>query len=285
MMQLIDSGYKSALAFSKSHYENFPVISFLLPKDLKKHIAVIYQFARQADDIADEGDEKPEERLIKLNDYENSFNAALKGDTDDAFWLALQNTISEKKLTSHYFTDLLKAFKQDAVKCRYDNYKDLLAYCSYSANPVGRLVLELNGICGEKIFEYSDAICTALQLTNFCQDVSLDFRKGRIYFPQSELKKFNVSEKDFELKKNTHNFKSLIKYQVIRNKEFFLEGYKLLSHLPNMLKYEILWTIFGGEKILEKIIKIDYNVLNIRPVLSKFDYFQLALKAIFKRNV
>lgn len=280
----IQQGYLNALTFAKGHYENFPVVSFFTPGELKNHIAVVYQFARQADDIADEGSASRAERLNQLNAYEYRFNQAFIKEDDDPFWAALINTINDLKLSKDNFLHLLKAFRMDVSKTRYNSFHELQIYCSYSANPVGRIILELHGIWGEKIFTYSDSICTALQLTNFIQDVSIDFEKGRIYIPLDEVKRFSVSEKNFELKENNSNFKSLIKYQVLRNKELFTEGYKLLQHLPSRLKFQIFWTILGGERILEKIVQIDYNVLNIRPKLSKLDVFSLIVKTFTKKK-
>lgn len=280
----IEKGYLSALAFTKSHYENFPVVSFFIPREIRNHVAIVYQFARQADDIADEGSCSRAERLNQLNAYEDRFNRAFIKDDDDPFWAALVNTINIMKLTKENFFNLLKAFRMDVSKTRYADFAELLFYCQHSANPVGRIILELHGIWGEKILSYSDSICTALQLTNFIQDVSVDYEKRRIYLPSEDMSRFNVSEEDFELKKNSSNFKALIKYQVLRNKELFVEGYKLLGYLPSRLKLQIFWTIMGGERILEKIILIDYNVLNIRPKLNKLDVVNLIAKTIFKKK-
>lgn len=282
--QTIEKGYISALNFTKSHYENFPVVSFLIPGELKKHIAVVYQFARQADDIADEGSTSRAERLNQLNAYEHRFLQAFLKPDEDPFWAALINTITTMKLSNQNFLNLLKAFRIDVSKTRYADFDDLLNYCRNSANPVGRIILELHGIWGENIFSYSDSICTALQLTNFVQDISLDYLKGRIYIPLNEIERFGVTQEHFEIKQNNSNFKALIKYQILRNKELFVEGYKLLGHLPSRLKMQIFWTIMGGERILEKIIEIDYNVLNIRPKLNKFDVINLIARTLFKRK-
>jgi len=279
----VDSAYISALSFAKAHYENFPVISFLIPKKLQKHIAVIYWFARTADDFADEGELNPEERLKRLNDFEEKLTSTLNGNPKNEFIAGLVNTIKDKNLTPHLFYDLLKAFKQDVLKKRYKDFNEVLEYCRHSANPIGRLILELFNIRNEEVFQYSDKICTALQLTNFYQDTIIDYKKGRIYLPEEEMQKFGVSKKSFELKENNLNLKSLIKFNVERTQVLFEEGKSLLGHLNGRFKYEIKWTISSGETILKKIKENDYDVLNIRPELSKKDFIRLFLKSIFSR--
>ena len=276
-----DKAYAEALNFAQSHYENFPVISFFVPKDLRKHIAIIYWFARTADDFADEGKFSESERTEKLNQFEDRLNETLKGNYTDGFDFALHKTITEKKLSPNHFYALISAFKQDVFKKRYLNYKEVLDYCSRSANPVGRIILELYGIINDEANSYSDKICTGLQIANFYQDVKIDFAKNRIYIPQNEMEKFGVYEKQFELKQNNLKFKKLMRFQIERNKKLFSDGKPLLHYLQGKLKFQISWTILGGEKILEEIEKIDYDVLSIRPKLNKIDYFSLMLKSFF----
>jgi squalene synthase HpnC len=253
-----------------------------IPQNLRKHIAVVYQFARQADDIADEGNESVERRVKNLELYENTFSKSLKGKFQNDFWLALYNTIHEYNLTPKYFYDLLSAFKQDISKTRYHSFDEVLNYCERSANPVGRIVLELFNIRDEESSQYSDAICTALQLTNFYQDVSIDIKKDRIYIPINEMNKFGVKLNQFELKQNNTNFEQLLKFQVDRTKDYFSIGRNLFLRLPGKLEKQIKATVLGGEKILEKIEKINFNVLIHRPKLSKIDYMNILLKALIK---
>ncbi|MDH7604578.1 MAG: squalene synthase HpnC [Melioribacter sp.] len=276
----LKKAYDDAVKFTKSHYENFPVVSFFLPNKLKKHIAVIYQFARQADDIADEGNYPIDFRLMLLENYKNTLISTLKGIYEDDFWMALGNTINSMKLTPEYFFNLLSAFEQDVTVTRYKTFDDLLNYCERSANPVGRLILELFDIRDEKVMDYSDAVCTALQLTNFYQDISIDYKKNRIYLPLNEMKKFGVSENIFELKKNNANFKQLLKFHIEKTKELFNKGKNILNYLPGILRLQIKLTILGGEKILEKIEELDYDTLNYRPILSKKDLVNLFFRAI-----
>jgi squalene synthase HpnC len=271
----IESAYEDAIAFTKNHYENFPVLSFLVPKHLRKHVAIVYQFARKADDIADEGELTNAERLTQLNEFELQLQRAEHGIFNNQFWSALHNTILEKELEINNFSNLLLAFKQDITKQRYSNFDELLNYCDNSANPVGRIILELNSITDEKAKLYSDKICTALQITNFLQDVGIDYLKGRIYLPLDELKEFGVQENIFLLKENNSNFIKLMKYQVERVETLFDEGEKLLSLLPFRLRQQIKWTINGGRGILKKIVELEYDVLNSRPIFSKIDLVKI----------
>jgi squalene synthase HpnC len=274
--------YYQAVQFAKKHYENFPVVSLLVPKTLRNHIAIIYWFARTADDIADEGNLTDHERIKQLNLFEENFLNLKNGICKTPFDYALYLTIEEKKLTTDLFLNLIKAFKQDVIKKRYTTYDDLLEYCKNSANPVGRLILELCGIRNDEALFFSDKICTALQLTNFYQDLQIDYSKGRIYLPQDEMEKFGVSEKLFELKENNLNFKRLLKYNLERTASLFNEGKKLFGFLGGFLKYEIKWTVLGGETILGKIKNIEYDVLNNRPTLSKTDMMMLFVKTFLK---
>ncbi|MCF8412468.1 MAG: squalene synthase HpnC [Melioribacteraceae bacterium] len=276
-----EQAYRQATKIAKSHYENFPVVSIFVPKELRKHVAVIYMFAREADDLADEGNESAEIKLKKLDLYASKLSESLKGDAVNPFWKALNFTVIDKKLSPQYLFDLLDAFKQDLVKTRYTDSEELYDYCKRSANPVGRLILELYNIRDENLNRLSDKICTALQITNFIQDVSIDLAKGRIYIPNENQTKFGVSEADFQLKKSGENFKMLIQSETESLLMLFDEGKELIDYLPFPLNKQIKWTINGGEKILKKIREIDYDVLNYRPKLTKWEYFTIGLKALF----
>jgi squalene synthase HpnC len=274
----LNAGYKEAISFTKNHYENFPVLSFFIPKKLRKHIAVVYMYARQADDIADEDNLSVEERINLLENYEADFTKALAAEFETEFWMALANTVVEFQLTPENFFNLLIAFKQDLTVKRYKNFDALLSYCSYSANPVGRIILELYNVSNEEAKNYSDKICTALQITNFLQDVAVDILKDRIYIPLDEMEKFDVEENRFLLKQINGNFKNLMKMQIDRTIKLFEEGEKLLSMLPYRLRKQINWTINGGKGILKKIEANDYDVFNNRPKFSKLDLLKLAVK-------
>lgn len=266
---------------AKNHYENFPVGSFLIPKNYRKDVAIVYWFARTADDLADEGNAAPEKRLDELNKFENEYQKSLRGKSDNLYFIQLAKTITEKKLSITHFTDLLSAFKQDVVKKSYNNFDEVLDYCQRSANPVGRILLELFKVDNDAARNCSDRVCTALQLTNFYQDTVLDIGKGRNYYPQDEMETFGVIKKMFELKENNPNIKALLKHNVDRAQVLFDEGKNLLKYLNGRFKVEIKWTIAGGEKILDKIRKNDYDVFSIRPKLNKIDFIGLLIKNIF----
>ncbi len=281
-MSDIEAAYKESLQFAKNHYENFPVVSLLIKKDLRKYIAVIYRFARTADDMADEGNFTPEKRMDMLNAFEEKLSSAIKGNFTTGFEEALFHTINHKNLSPEHFFNLLTAFKQDVCKKCYENFDDLLNYCRYSANPVGRLVLELHGIRNDQAFSLSDKICTALQLTNFYQDTLIDYEKGRIYYPSDEMEKFGVDKKIFDLKENNLNFSKLLKFNIDRTRRLFKEGKELTAYLNGRLKYEIKWTILGGAAVLRKIENNNYNVFQERPSLSKIDFALIFMESLGK---
>ncbi|HEX7357314.1 MAG TPA: squalene synthase HpnC, partial [Ignavibacteriaceae bacterium] len=244
-------------------------------------IAVIYWFARSADDIADEGNIDPENRLAMLDEFESDFEKALNFSGENSNLKFLAQTIIKHNLDPKNFTDLISAFKQDVTKKSYSTFSEILDYCSRSANPVGRILLALFKITDEQAKIYSDKVCTALQLTNFYQDTNIDFEKGRNYYPQDEISMFKITQNMFELKENNPNIKALVKHNIERTQLLFDEGKKLLNYLNGRFKIEIKWTIAGGEKILEKIRKNDYDVFSARPKLSKLDFVFLLVKNIF----
>ena len=266
---------------AKDHYENFPVASFLIPKKFRKDVAIVYWFARSADDLADEGNKSPEKRLNELNNFENEFLKSLKGESINFYFNRLAKTINDKKLSIENLLDLLSAFKQDVVKKEYQNFDEVLDYCKRSANTVGRILLELFNVKEKEALIYSDKICSALQLTNFYQDTVIDIEMGRNYYPQNEMQLLNVTKKMFELKENNPNIKTLLKHNVERTQALYDEGKNLLKYLRGRFKIEIKWTIAGGEKVLDKIRKNDYDVFAQRPKLDKMDFISLFIKSIF----
>lgn len=266
---------------AKYHYENFPVSSFLIPFNYRKDIAIVYWFARTADDLADEGNISDQKRLDALNEFENEFNKSLVDKSQNAEFKILSQTIKSKNLNPELFNDLLSAFQQDVIKKRYNTFDEVLDYCKRSANPVGRILLEIFNIKDKTAVINSDKICTALQLTNFYQDTKLDFEKGRIYYSLDEMEKFKVTEKMFALGENNLNIKALVNHNVERAQNLFDEGKDLLKYLSGRFKYEIKWTIAGGEKILDKVRKNNFDVFSSRPKLSKVDFLTLLAKSIF----
>ncbi len=205
----------------------------------------------------------------------------MENESENVNFNLLSTIIKKNNLSSNYFIDLISAFKQDVTKFRYKNFAEVADYCKRSANPVGRVLLEIFKIRDDNAVKCSDKICTALQLTNFYQDTGIDYKKGRIYYPQDEMELFFVSEKMFELKENNPNIKALVKYNIDRTQQLFNEGRDIINYLSGRFKYEIKWTISGGEKILSKIVKKDFNVFRYRPVSNKFDYFNLLIKSLF----
>ncbi|QSR88354.1 squalene synthase HpnC [Methylacidiphilum caldifontis] len=271
-----------------SHYENFPV-GLLVGKDLAPHVHAIYAFSRIADDYADEGyllkgneienEQKRKERLDKLNRWQSHL-LDTKCNHKNPVFLALHDTIQKFDLPIKLFTDLLDAFRQDVLKNRYENFEEVLDYCKKSANPIGRLVLYLHHQTAEFQFFCSDCICTALQLANFWQDISIDLGKNRIYLPRQEMEQFKVSEADLFKRNFNSNFKELLSFQVQRTSNLFEKGKALINTLPFPLKLEIALTWHGGKRILDKIEKVGYNTLKFRPKLHYTDFFLLLIKAL-----
>ena len=258
------------------HYENFPVASLLLPASLRGPVEIIYRFARSADDFADEGDDPPELRLQKLNDY----RAQLAAPATPLF-RDVEKIIREHGLPVQLFEDLLDAFSQDVTQKRYQNYSQVLDYCRRSANPVGRLLLHLFKRTSDSDLRQSDAICSALQLINHWQDVDIDYTKdNRVYLPQDDMARFGVSERHLEEKICDSAWQALMKFQVDRARALMLSGANLGKTLTGRVGLEIRATVQGGLRILEKIEQAGYDVFRRRPVLKPLDWPLLLLKAV-----
>lgn len=277
--------YAELIKFAGEHYENFPVVSVMVKKELRRHIAAVYWFARSADDIADEGSYDTEVRLQRLQAFENEFLKAMEGNYSNEYWPALHNTIIERQLSVELFLDLLKAFKQDTVKTRYSDFDELLGYCRNSANPVGRLILQLYNYRDEKLYEYSDNICSALQITNFLQDISVDYKKNRIYIPIKDIECCGLNEQEFlsitASGSINEDLRRLIELYVKKTEKMFDYGSRLTHSLNGLLRIEIRWTVNGGMAILKKIEKLNYDTVSKRPVLSKGDLMRLMLRSLF----
>ena len=263
------------------HYENFPVASLLVPPRLRKPIEVIYRFARSADDIADEGEATPEERLAGLAAYQAELDCIAAGAAPQMpLFTALAEVIAAHALPIQLFRDLLDAFAQDVVKKRYADYPELLDYCRRSANPVGRLVLHLFGRTEPMHLEQSDCICSALQLINFWQDVAIDWQKERVYIPQTDLPRFHVGENDIAASRWSANWAALMDFEIDRARELMLRGAPLVHALPGRLGWEIRLTVQGGLRILERLRQVRGNVFNHRPKLGKWDWLVLAGRSL-----
>ena len=261
---------------SVGHYENFPVASLLLPAALRAPVEVIYRFARSADDFADEGSDPAETRLRKLQRYREQLDAPA-----DPLFQQIRKIVGEHDLPIQLFRDLLDAFAQDVTKKRYADYAEVLDYCRRSANPVGRLLLHLFKRTTESNLRQSDAICSALQLINFWQDVEIDYAKdGRVYLPQDDMVRFGVSENHLKLKTADDAWRRLMAFQVGRAKNLMLEGAPLGRALPGRIGLEIRATVQGGLRILDKLEAAGYDVFRRRPVLRAFDWPLLLLRAV-----
>ncbi len=269
---------------AESHYENFPVGSLLIPKPLRKHVYSIYAFARTADDFADEGYDDTQltevSRLASLDDWQQKLERCFAGEADHPVFIALAATVKELDLPIKLFSDLLSAFKQDVTKRRYANFEETLDYCTRSANPVGRLILLLFGYREERMFQLSDQICTALQLTNFWQDVSVDIRKDRVYLPQDDMQRFGVTVDDLRDTRFSPQFAELMKFQIDRTWELFHRGRELPELVSGRLKYELRLTWFGGARILELIEQLGYDTLGQRPKISSLDKLRLFARTL-----
>lgn len=263
------------------HYENFPVASLLVPPRLRRPIEVIYHFARSADDLADEGDAMPEQRLADLAAYQAELDRIEQCESPQTpLFVQLAEVIRQHALPLQLFRDLLDAFAQDVVKKRYADYPELLDYCRRSANPVGRLVLHLFGRTEPEHLEQSDCICTALQLINFWQDVAVDWQKDRVYIPQTDFPHFKISESDIAAGRWSADWAALMDFQIDRTSALMRRGAPLVHALPGRLGWEIRLTVQGGLRILERIRQVRGDVFNRRPKLCKFDWLVLASRSV-----
>ncbi|MBI3550227.1 MAG: squalene synthase HpnC [Elusimicrobia bacterium] len=275
----VQAAFRFCQDLAQRHYENFPVASRLLPRHSRKHVAVLYAFARIADDFSDEI-EYEGVRRERLEDWRRQLHAVGKEPPRHPVFFAMEATLKELDLPKEPFDDLLSAFLQDTEKKRYATFDEVLDYCRRSANPVGRIVLMIHGYRDEVRFKESDAICTALQLANFWQDVAVDLKKDRIYIPEEDFKEFNYTEADLRMGVVNERFRNLMKHEWKRTRALFEDGKPLWKRLRWPLSYEIRLTWAGGNEILRKVQRIGFDTLHTRPVLTKLDWAGLALKAL-----
>lgn len=262
------------------HYENFPVASLLLPKHLRKAVTDIYRFARGADDIADEGNASPPERLAALQEYREAILAISFGQRPPEPFQALAQTIAEHALPAAPFLDLLSAFEQDIQKTRYTDFSTLLDYCRRSADPVGTLMLHLYRTTDEISLSQSASICSSLQLINFLQDVAIDWKKNRIYLPQEDLNRFGVTEEDIAHANTNSAWCQLMQFQVDRARALLNSGLPLGRTLPGRIGLELRLIIQGGLRVLEKIESVHFDVFRHRPTLKPHDWALMFWRAL-----
>ena len=286
MQNIIDleTAYEKCQKLADEHYENFPVAK-MVPKAIRKHVAAVYAFARTADDIADEEHDSIAAddpiRVENLRKFESQLDLPFEELDSKWAWIfiAVADTIEKFSIPKQLFKDLISAFAQDVVKKRYTDFPELLDYCRRSANPVGRLVLLLHNINDDTLFKYSDDICSALQLANFWQDMSVDRYKNRIYIPQSDWN--GADENELFAPQASDKVKKILQFECDRTEEMFKSGERLVKHLPFPLSLEIKLTLAGGRSILKKIKSQDYDTLSKRPKLNTLDKIKLLLSAIF----
>ena len=271
----------AAIRVSVGHYENFPVASRLVPAALRPAVVAIYRFARAADDIADEGDAPDVERIAALASYDAALEAIARGETpQEPPFFALAHAIRKHGLPIPLFHALISAFRQDVTTKRYATYPDVLDYCARSANPVGRLLLALYRRAGDDNLRMSDAICTGLQLTNFWQDVAVDWKKDRVYLPQEDLDRFGVAHAQIADGRMDDNMRALMRFQTARTRALLESGQPLTRALPWRLGLELSAVIAGGLRILSRIDAAEGDVFLHRPVLRKRDWAVVAYRAV-----
>jgi hydroxysqualene synthase len=298
----LDAAYASCALDARSHYENFPVASLLVPARMRRHVAALYAFARTADDFADEGVRTAAERQHLLDGWGARLEAAAAAPSGEAtpgpapvagepanaaeIFLALGATIREKRLPVQLFRDLLSAFGQDVSVTRYPSWDQLLDYSRRSANPVGRLVLRIAGYDDPRLDGWSDAICSALQLTNFWQDLRIDFERGRIYLPAEAMASHGAEERDLATGRLTQAWRSAVAAAVARTRSLFLTGRPLCGAIGGRLRHELRATWLGGMRVLARIEHADFDVWALRPRLGAADLPWLAWKlATWPRDV
>jgi squalene synthase HpnC len=264
---------------AESHYENFHVASWFLPKALRPHFHAIYAYCRVSDDLGDEvGDRSAALALLDL--WGRELDACYEGRARHPVFVALGETIRACSIPKEPFADLLVAFRQDQTVTRFATMQDVLAYCRYSANPVGRLVLYACGEVSEENLRLSDATCSALQLANFWQDVKVDFAKDRVYLPQDDMRRFGVSDETIAQGIATAAFRSLLRYEVDFARGLFQEGLALIGRVNRDLALDLDLFSRGGLEILRAIERQDYDVLSARPAIGRRAKMGLALRAV-----
>jgi squalene synthase HpnC len=265
-----------------SHYENFSVASWFLPKRLRQHFFNVYAYCRIADDLGDEvGD--PEASLALFDEWELELDRCYDGAPLHPVFVALAETVREFAIPKHEFSDLLTAFRQDQTVTRYETFQDFLGYCRNSANPVGHLVLYLGGYQDAERQKLSDFTCTGLQLTNSWQDVAQDFGKGRVYLPQEDLRRFGVGEAVIAGGQATPEFRELMRFQVGRAREWFRQGLPLVGQVRREVARDVELFTRGGMEILDAIEASGYDVLSRRPTISKSRKLALVARAAWSR--
>ena len=275
----VRAAYAECGRMARAHYENFPVASWLLPAAMRPHVAALYAFARTADDFADEGHRPAAERLRLIDDWERRLHACVETDNHDPadqIFLAVGKTIRTCNLPVKLFEDLLSAFRQDITTHRYQTWDDVLDYCRRSANPVGRLVLRIAGYDDARLDRSSDALCTALQLTNFWQDLAVDWRRGRLYVPLAERDAAGAADADLDAARMTPEWQAALTSAAARTRELFERGRAVCDGVDGRLRYELRLTWLGAVRVLDRLEACGFDVFHRRPSLGPADAPRLA---------
>ncbi len=287
----LEQAYAYCQRLAESHYENFPVASRLMPARLRPHVAAIYAFARTADDFADEPGRAPAERLRLLDEWGRRLDGVpvkeCPPDTErlpDMIFGALADTRARFDLPVGLFHDLLSAFKQDVVTTRYASWSDVLDYCRRSANPVGRLVLRLSGYRDAELDRASDAVCTALQLTNFWQDLAIDWPRGRLYVPEEVWRAAGADPAALDLGRMTSQWTAAMRACGHYTRRLFADGRPVCDGVRGRLRYELRATWLGGSRILDRLEAVDFDVFTSRPSLHTSDAIVIAFGAALWRR-
>ena len=271
----VAGAYEFCARLAKSHYENFTIASWLMPREMRPHMYAIYAYARMADDFADEHHD-----LAMLDDWERQLDQAYEGVPRHPVFIALADTVRRFDIPREPFKNLLVAFRSDVKFKGFDTLDDLLGYSRNSANPVGRLVLYLFGHRDAERQHLSDLVCSGLQLANFWQDVAIDLEKGRIYLPRRDMEKFGVSAAELEAHASSKNFVELMRHEVAIARAMLIEGGELYRQVDKRLRRDILMFAGGGLAILHAIERVGYDVFGARPELTKLDYLKLGWNAL-----
>ena len=282
--QEIDRAFAYCKALARSHYENFPVASLVIPRERRPYVAAIYAFARTADDFADEGDVPAHERLRRLEEWGEKLRRCYQGDATEPVFVALGETAARTGLPREPLDALLHAFRMDVTTRRFERFEDVLHYCRHSANPIGFLLLHLFGEATERAVPLSDSICTGLQLANFWQDLSVDWAKGRLYVPLEDLDRFGYTEDELARGVLDERFRRMLAFEVERARQYLLDGVPLLDLVSSArLRFELSLTVRGGMAILKAVRAIGYDVLHRRPSLSAMDKADILLRTLLRR--
>ncbi len=268
---------------ARSHYENFPVVTRLLPKDVVQDFYNIYAFCRWSDDLGDElGD--PQRAREYLSWWRVELAACFENSPRHPVMVALSRTVEVYGIPSKPFEDLISAFEQDQTVTRYENFDQLHDYCRRSADPVGRLVLYLARSANDLNYPFSDSICTGLQLANFWQDVARDYQIGRVYLPRTSMDQFGITDETISQGVSTPEFRELMALEVRRARRFLEGGWPLMENVPKGFRFDISLFIRGGLAILEKIERQNFAVRESRPKLTKYDFVKIAAKAMWDKR-